>query len=110
MPAYAMHRNGEQVRVQGRYTLAVDDGNAYIAAGLAGLGIPWLPDYMARPHLARGEFVPLFQDRQLDSMPIYVAFPPNRHVSVKVRVFIDWVIELMAEHAPVGERGRLDWA
>ncbi|CAI8862018.1 LysR family transcriptional regulator [Pseudomonas syringae pv. tomato] len=43
-------------------------------------------------------------------MPIYVAFPPNRHVSVKVRVFIDWVIELMAEHAPVGERGRLDRA
>ncbi|WP_024656520.1 LysR substrate-binding domain-containing protein [Pseudomonas syringae USA007] len=105
---YAMHRDGEQVRVQGRYTLTVDDGNAYIAAGLAGMGILWLPDYMARPHLARGELVPLFQDWQLDSMPMYVAFPPNRHVSIKVRVFIDWVIELMAEHAPVGERGRLD--
>lgn len=49
-------------------------------------------------------------DWQLDSMPIYVAFPPNRHVIIKVRVFIDWVIELMAEHAPVGERGRLDRA
>ncbi|POQ08531.1 LysR family transcriptional regulator [Pseudomonas syringae pv. avii] len=105
-----MHLNGEQVRVQGRYTLAVDDGNAYIAAELAGLGILWLSDYMARPHLARGKLVPLFQDRQLDSMPMYVAFSPNRHVSVKVRVFIDWVIELMAEHAPVGERGRLDRA
>ncbi|WP_440092504.1 LysR substrate-binding domain-containing protein [Pseudomonas syringae] len=105
---YAMHRDGEQVRVQGRYALTVDDGNAYIAAGLAGMGILWLPDYMARPHLARGDLVPLFQDWQLDSMPMYVAFPPNRHVSIKVRVFIDWVIELMAEHAPVGERGRLD--
>ncbi len=106
---YAMHRDGEQVRVQGRYTLTVDDGNAYIAAGLAGMGILWLPDYMARPYLARGDLVPLFQDWQLDSMPMYVAFPPNRHVSIKVRVFIDWVIELMAEHAPVGERGRLDF-
>ncbi|POD69724.1 hypothetical protein BKM07_10195 [Pseudomonas syringae group genomosp. 3] len=75
MPAYAMHLNGEQVRVQGRYTLAVDDGNAYIAGELAGLGILWLSDYMARPHLARCEFVPLFQDWQLDSMPMYVAFP-----------------------------------
>ncbi|WP_024678052.1 LysR family transcriptional regulator [Pseudomonas syringae] len=105
---YAMHRDGEQVRVQGRYTLTVDDGNAYIAAGLAGMGILWLPDYMARPYLARGDLVPLFQDWQLDSMPMYVAFPPNRNVSLKVRVFIDWIIELMAEHAPVGERGRLD--
>ncbi|AKT31097.1 LysR substrate-binding domain-containing protein [Pseudomonas syringae pv. actinidiae] len=106
---YAMHRDGEQVRVQGLYTLTVDDGNAYIAAGLAGMGILWLPDYMARPYLARGDLVPLFQDWQLDSMPMYVAFPPNRHVSIKVRVFIDWVIELMAEHAPVGERGRTDF-
>ncbi|KPZ17324.1 LysR family transcriptional regulator [Pseudomonas syringae group genomosp. 3] len=106
---YAMHRDGEQVRVQGRYTLTVDDGNAYIAAGLAGMGILWLPDYMARPYLARGDLVPLFQDWQLDSMPMYVAFPPNRNVSLKVRVFIDWVIELMAEHAPVGERGRTDF-
>lgn len=98
---YAMRREGEDVRIQGRYVLAVDDGNAYIAAGLAGLGVFWLPDYMARPHLASGALVPLFEDWQLDSMPLYVAFPPNRHISLKLRVFIDWVIELMAQHAPL---------
>lgn len=95
---YAMRREGESVNIQGRYVLAVDDGNAYLAAGLAGLGVLWLPDYMARPHLARGELVPLLQDWQLDSMPLYVAFPPNRHVGVKLRVFIEWVAELMEEH------------
>lgn len=95
---YAMRREGEPVNIQGRYVLAVDDGNAYLAAGLAGLGVLWLPDYMARPHLARGELVPLLQDWQLDSMPLYVAFPPNRHIGVKLRVFIEWVAELMEEH------------
>jgi len=30
---------------------------------------------------------------------MYVAFPPNRHVSAKLRVFIDWVVALMAQHA-----------
>jgi DNA-binding transcriptional LysR family regulator len=34
-------------------------------------------------------------------MPLYVAFRPNRHVSAKLRVFIDWIVELMAQHAPV---------
>ncbi|WP_016914770.1 hypothetical protein [Vreelandella stevensii] len=29
-------------------------------------------------------------------MPMYIAFPPNRHVSAKLRVFIDWVVEVMA--------------
>ena len=112
--AYAMHSgaggnsNGgggtegtENIKVQGRYVVAVDDGNAYLAAGLAGLGVLWLPDYMARAHLARGELVVLFEGWHLDSMPMYVAFPPNRHVSAKLRVFIEWVAELIALHAPM---------
>jgi DNA-binding transcriptional LysR family regulator len=45
--------------------------------------------------------VPLFEGWRLDPMPLYVAFAPNRHVSAKLRVFIDWVAELMARHAPV---------
>ncbi|MBA1271785.1 LysR family transcriptional regulator [Stutzerimonas azotifigens] len=101
---YAMHGQDERVEVLGRYVLAVDDGNAYLAAGLAGLGILWLPDYMAREQLARGELVPLFEDWQLDPMPMYVAYPPNRHVSAKLRVFIDWIVELMGEHGPVLDR------
>ena len=99
---YTLHRQGgESIQVQGRYVLAVDDGNAYLAAGLAGLGVLWLPDYMSDAHVARGELVPLFEGWRLDPMPIYVAFPPNRHVSAKLRVFIDWVAALMAQHAPV---------
>jgi len=101
---YAMRRDGESVKVQGRYVLAVDDGNAYLAAGLAGMGVLWLPDYMSKAHLARGELLPLFEGWRLDPMPMYVAFPQNRHVSIKLRVFIDWVVELMAQHAPIADR------
>ena len=90
----------EQHRVQGRRVLSVDDGNTYLAAGIAGVGVLWLPQYMAQPALARGELVRLFADWQLDPMPLYVAFPPSRHVSAKLRVFIDWIVEVMAQHAP----------
>jgi DNA-binding transcriptional LysR family regulator len=98
---YALRNHNESLEIKGRYVLAVDDGNAYIAAGLAGMGVLWLPEYMSKPYLARGELVPLFEGWQLDPMPLYVAFPPNRHISRKVRVFIEWVAELMARHAPV---------
>jgi DNA-binding transcriptional LysR family regulator len=101
---FVMRRDGESLKVQGRYVIALDDGNAYLAAGVAGLGLLWLPHYMAIPHLARGELVPLFEDWGLDPMPLYVAFAPNRHVSAKLRVFIDWVAGLMARHAPVVHR------
>jgi len=45
--------------------------------------------------------LPLFEVWHIDPMPLYLAFPPNRHVSAKLRVFIDWVTALMGEHAPV---------
>lgn len=95
-----MQRAGESIQVQSRYALAVDDGNAYISAGLAGMGVLWLPTYMANDSVARGELVPLFEDWQLEVMPMFVAYAPNRHISFKLRVFIDWVVELMAGLAP----------
>jgi DNA-binding transcriptional LysR family regulator len=99
--AMVMRKGEETVQVQGRYVVSVDDGNAYMAAGLAGMGVLWLPHYMAKASLASGELLPLFEDWRLDTMPMFVAFPPHRHISIKLRVFIDWMIELMAEHAPV---------
>jgi DNA-binding transcriptional LysR family regulator len=101
---YAMRKHQESLQIKGRYALAVDDGNAYLAAGLAGLGVLWLPTYMSKAFEDRGELVPLFEDWTLDPMPLYVAFPPNRHISLKLRVFIEWVAELLAVHAPVSGR------
>lgn len=99
-PAYILCRGDDRLRVHARHALTVDDGNAYLAAGVAGMGALWLPRYMAHASLARGELVPLFEEWQLEPMPLYVAFAPGRHVSRKLRLFIDWIVELMAQHAP----------
>lgn len=93
---YALHNASEKLQIKGRHVLAVDDGNAYLAAGLAGMGVLWLPTYMSDAHVAKGELVRLFEDWQLEPMPLYIAYPPNRHISLKLRVFIDWVVNLMA--------------
>jgi DNA-binding transcriptional LysR family regulator len=94
---FALRRDDQNIEVHARYILAVDDGNACLAAGLAGLGVLWLPEYMAQPHVARSELVRLFDGWQLDPMPMYVAYPQNRRVSAKLRVFIDWMVELMED-------------
>nr|WP_212760984.1 LysR family transcriptional regulator [Telluria aromaticivorans] len=103
---YVLRRGDTELRLQGRHILSIDDGNAYLAAGLAGLGVLWLPDYMARQHVADGRLVPLFEQWQSDPMPLYIAYPQNRHISKALRAFIDWVVEVMAEHAPAGGRTR----
>lgn len=92
---YAMEKSGERVKIGGRYFLAIDDGNAYLTAGLAGLGVLWLPQYMAKPYVASGALMKLFTDWSIEPMPLHVAYPPNRYVRRQLRVFIDWIVELM---------------
>jgi len=96
-----LQRGEVRHEVRGRQTLIVDDGNAYLAAGLAGLGVLWLPEYMASAPLQRGQLIQLFAEWQIEPMPLYLAYPQSPHVSRKLRAFIDWIVELIARQ-PVG--------
>ena len=91
----------ERIEITGNYVLAVDDGNAYLEAGLVGLGVIALPNYMAAAHRAVGALIPLFTQWRISPMPLYLAFPPNRHVNAKLRVFIDWIVEVILQHVPI---------
>jgi len=93
----SMQRGEESVEVKGRYVVAADDGNAYLAAGLAGMGVLCMPSYMAQEPMKKGELTPLFEEWQLAPMPLYLAYPQNRHLSAKLRVFIAWIDELAAQ-------------
>jgi DNA-binding transcriptional LysR family regulator len=86
----------ESVEIISRYVVSADDGNAYLAAGLAGMGVLWLPRYMAGPHAVRGELLPLFEDWRIEPMPMFLAYPPTRHLSPRLRAFMGWIDELMA--------------
>ncbi|MBT9486784.1 MAG: LysR family transcriptional regulator [Rubrivivax sp.] len=96
-----LSRQGVQLVVQGRHVVAIDDGNAYLAAGLAGMGVLWLPKYMAHAPLARGELLPLFDGWDAGHMPLHLVFPPGRHMSARLRVFVSWLEALVARHAPL---------
>jgi len=89
-------RNGETIEVLGRHALSVNDSSASLAAGLAGLGIVRTATFMAAPHLATGALQPVLLDWCADTIPIHVVYPPNKHLSSKLRVFVDWVAELFA--------------
>lgn len=93
-------RRGEEVAlVRGRHDVITDDGEALVAAGIAGLGILAAPDYMTRDHVARGELVPLLEDWRPAPMPLVVLHPPNQHRSARLRAFIEWVASLMPQIA-----------
>lgn len=86
----------ETIEIAGRYSVALNDGMGYLAAGIAGHGIMQLPAFMAREPLADGRLVPLLLDWCAAPKPLHIVYPPNRHLSNKVRVFVDWLAELFA--------------
>lgn len=76
------------------HNLVVNDTNAYLAAGLAGLGIIQAPSYAVHEAVNAGRLVPLLEDWRRPSTPVHVVYAPNRYLSAKVRVFIDWAAAL----------------
>lgn len=86
-------RGPEKIEISSRKGVGVNESNAHFAAGLAGLGVVQTFLYSARPHIARGEMIPILADWQPAPYPFYVVYPPNRHLSNRLRVFIDWIAE-----------------
>ncbi|WP_346827458.1 LysR family transcriptional regulator [Serratia inhibens] len=84
---------GKEIDIQHRYHVSVNESNALLATALAGLGIIQTFRFMAQPHLDNGELVSLLHDWQPPSEHMYVVYPSNRHLSAKLRVFIDWAVE-----------------
>jgi DNA-binding transcriptional LysR family regulator len=69
-----------------------------LTAVLAGLGIAQTFAFMAQPHLLSGELVELLSDWAPPPHPIYVVYPTNRHLSVKLRAFVDWAVDVFAPY------------
>jgi DNA-binding transcriptional LysR family regulator len=95
-PAFAFSKDGETFEISGQYRLAVNESAAYVAACVAGLGIGQAPSFMARQQLASGAVVPILPEWTTRPLPLYVVYAPNRHLSNKLRVFVDWIAGLFA--------------
>jgi LysR family transcriptional regulator, regulator for bpeEF and oprC len=91
-------KGNETIELPGRYKLSVNESTAHMAAALAGLGVTQSTMFMAAPHLANGALVQVLPDWTRPALPIHVVYPPNRHLSAKVRAFVDWAAELFARN------------
>ncbi len=87
-------RGDESIDVTGPYQLSVNESNAYVTSIVAGLGIGQITSWQAQRHFDGGSLVRLLPEWTQPLLPVYVVYPPNRHLSAKVRAFVDWAAEL----------------
>jgi DNA-binding transcriptional LysR family regulator len=87
-------KGDERISVDANYFVSVNDSNALLAATLAGMGVLQTLMFMAEPHFKSGALVQLLKDWSLEPNPIYIVYSPNRHLSARVRVFVEWLVKL----------------
>jgi DNA-binding transcriptional LysR family regulator len=102
----AFRQGSEERTIEGRYIVSVNDGMAYVAAALAGLGVAQTPTFMVQEHLARGTLQAVLTKWATSPLPLHVVYAPNKHLSSRLRVFVDWVADLVAADDLIRRRSR----
>ncbi|ANN65406.1 LysR family transcriptional regulator [Bordetella bronchialis] len=87
-------RDGEKTEVKVEHHVGVNESNAHLAACLAGLGIIQTFTYAAGPALRGGALVEILKKWRPPPYPFHVLYPQNRYVARRLRVFIEWLVEV----------------
>jgi LysR family transcriptional regulator, regulator for bpeEF and oprC len=96
MRPLAFERDGKRFEIQPNPRVAVNDSSAHFASLRAGVGLGQILSFIVSANSAKDEFASVLADWQPAALPVHVLYPANRHLSTKVRVFVDWAAELFA--------------
>jgi len=93
---WAFERPGQMVQVKVSGDLSFSTGEALVDAAVAGQGIIGIFDFIASQAIRSRKLVRLLTDWSTPAgPPISVVYPQHRHLSSKVRVFVDFVREIV---------------
>ena len=90
-------RDGEATAVTVKGLLESNDGQILRTAALDGLGILVQPTYILYNDIVAGRLVPVLDEWDLPRLTINLAYPSRKHLSAKVRTFIDFIAEHFAK-------------
>jgi len=91
---FMVKRKRREVVLPGRVT--VSGVEAYLSCCEAGLGIAQFPRYRVAEGLAAGRFKEILPGMPPPSLPVTVLYSSHRQMPARLRVFVDWLVEVMA--------------
>ncbi|MFI4887280.1 MAG: LysR family transcriptional regulator [Burkholderiales bacterium] len=86
-----------EVKVSG--PVHANNGAMLAALAVAGVGVNLEPDFIVADDVGAGRLVPLLTDYIAPSIDVNAAYPSRRHLSAKVRSFIDFLVQRFADNA-----------
>lgn len=92
-PEWRFAEGGRPLVQRIRPRLRTTTNDAARSFALAGLGIVRLLSYQAADALGRGELLPLLEDFEPPTLPVHVVHHEGRHMTQKVRAFVDLAVD-----------------
>ena len=84
---------GNLQRVQVRVAMSANNGDMLSQAAADGLGIVMQPTFIAHDRIRDGALVPILTDFEWPKTTAWAVYPPTRHLSYRVREFIDFLVD-----------------
>lgn len=88
--------DGEMIKVEVDSVFAANSPEMEMSMCLEGIGITRLPEEHTREAIATGRLVELFSDFPKHKIDLCLVYPSRKHMSAKVRAFIDFMAEHLA--------------
>ncbi len=85
--------DGQSITVTVDSVMSASSGDFICEQAVEGAGIAMQPTFIAGEAISRGDLVPLLTDYEWPVTPAYAVYPPTRHLSYRVRAFIDFLVE-----------------
>lgn len=91
---FEFNQHGEVVKLSLRSKFSVNEGTAYIDAGVRGFGIIQPSRYMVADLLKDGTLQEILPDFRCPPIPLSIVYPHRNHISSATRAFTDWITEI----------------
>ncbi len=95
--AWELFNGGESVSVAEAEGTLFDDPDVAISACIAGSGIAPGAPFAVAQWVQSGALIPVLPQWAFAARPVHVIYPSSRHLSARVRCFVDWALQVMRD-------------
>lgn len=100
---FEFEKDGKKTELLLPHHASANDADTQVALCLQGLGLSQIPrTRVVQSLIDSGALVQVLRQWSGGSMSMYVMYPRNRHLSARVRVFVDWAVALYTEKFRTG--------
>ncbi|MBB5498809.1 LysR family transcriptional regulator [Paraburkholderia sp. MM5384-R2] len=105
---WKFEKDGEHQEVAVDGNLRTANGAVLLGSALAGLGLVMVHEWMARLAIENGQLVRALADYRVSpgagDVDVYVVYPSSRGMSRKVRIFVDFLVDLFDQEPAILSR------